>query len=37
MDAIAAIFAFLGVLVLIDVAAIRFGADTRAGFEDERR
>jgi hypothetical protein len=36
MDAIFAIFVLLGVLVLIDVAAIRYGADTRTGF-DERQ
>jgi hypothetical protein len=36
MDAIFAIFALLAVLVLVDVAAIRYGADTRTGF-DERR
>jgi hypothetical protein len=36
MDAIFAIFALLAVLVLIDVAALRYGADTRTGF-DERR
>ncbi len=37
MDAVMAIFAIVAVLVLIDVAAVRFGADTRAGFNDERR
>lgn len=37
MDALIAILALVGLLVLLDVAAVRFGADSRSGYDDSRR